>query len=49
MFEIIDALRAGSLESDYVRDGTVEKPPGIITTKVCAVSGTARSRTLPFA
>ena len=39
MFEIIDAVRAGSLASDYAGDGTVEEPTGIITTKVCAVSG----------
>ncbi len=39
MFEIIDALRAGGLAADYAADGTVEEPPGIITTRVCAVSG----------
>jgi penicillin-binding protein 1C len=39
MFEIVDALRAGSLGSAYSADGTAEEPPGIITTKVCGVSG----------
>jgi len=39
MFQVIDALRAGSLAGDYASDGSIEEPPGIITTKVCAVSG----------
>ena len=39
MFEIIDALRASGLEKDFAGDGTPAEPPGIITTKVCSVSG----------
>ena len=39
MFEIVDALRAGSLAADYSADGAAEEPAGIITTKVCSVSG----------
>jgi penicillin-binding protein 1C len=39
MFEMVDALRAGGPARDYAADGAIEEPPGIITTKVCAVSG----------
>ena len=39
MFEIIDALRASGLEKDYAADPSPAEPPGIIRTKVCAVSG----------
>ena len=39
MFEIVDALRASGLEKDYAADGTPTEPPGVITIKVCSVSG----------
>jgi penicillin-binding protein 1C len=39
MFEIVDALRSSGLEKDYARDTISPEPPGIIRTKVCAVSG----------
>jgi penicillin-binding protein 1C len=39
MFEIVDAVRAGGLGKPYAEDGGVKEPEGIITIKVCAISG----------